>query len=115
MFHGVRGRFVRAVGDGEDPKSIPKHYVDYYDEALTLFRKFGSHQGIDEVPENYWPMICLMAEMKQTIEDLRLKVERLEGPDEDTTPPSDPQSSTPKIDGRSREGRALKAAQLVEA
>ena len=120
MFDGVQGMFVRAVGDGEDPKSIPKHYVDYYNESLLLFRKFGAHQGIGEINENFWPLICLMADMKQTVEDLRLKVERLEKRHDaeasDNLQPSNLQPSTSsRVDGRTKEGKAMKAAQLVEA
>lgn len=134
MFDGVRGHFIKAVGDGEDPKSIPEHYVKYYNDSLVLFRKFGAHQGITELHENFWPLICLMADMRKEIESLKSKAGKLEaaaGQATDSSPEvrepaarslqpvaalDDLGPSTPeKIDGRTKEGKALKAAHLVEA
>lgn len=73
MFDGVKGQFVKAMGDGVDPKTIPVHIVAYYDDAVRMFTKFGHYTGIEDVPHNLWPLICLLADLQDQIKKLEAK------------------------------------------
>jgi hypothetical protein len=102
MFNDVKSEFVQ-LGDGVDPETIPGRYKAYYDRASEMFRRFGHFKGADDLHPNVWPMLCLLADQQQRIEDLESRIFARE----DTRKPS--------IDLRTREGRALKEAQPVGA
>ena len=118
MFDGVKGQFVKACGDGVDPRTIPPHIVAYYDEAVRMFTKFGHFSGVEDVPHNDWPLICLMAELKMKADRLEARVMALEYKDTPTLSPFVADEDDPtvrRIDGRSREARAARQAQSVGA
>ena len=77
MFNEVKGSFV-ALGDGHDPKTVAEHYGKYYDEAMKMFLKFGHYGGTQEIHENYWPLICMLADQAKRIDGLCAKVQALE-------------------------------------
>ena len=121
MFKDVAGSFV-TLGDGHDPKSIPDHYGKYYDQTMKMFLRFGHYGGMREIHDNYWPMICLMADMVKRIDELEAKLnsnaysvadDAADAVESLTYSPAD----SPKIDLRTKEGRAMRAAnkQLVGA
>ena len=124
MFDTVKPYFVKVVGDGHDPKTIPAHIVEFYDKSVDLFRKFGAYIGVDDVPESYWPLICILADQKKRIDELeeRFRLSTLPpvgAPAVDAVQDADNPcvagdfSEHAKVDLRTREGRALKAQMAV--
>jgi hypothetical protein len=107
MFDGVKGFFVNAVGDCRDPKSIPGHYVRYYDKAVDLFRKFGSYTGVDDIPEQYWPVVCLLGDLAKRNDELEARIALLE----QNEALAEADRARPSVDLRTKEGRVWKAQQ----
>jgi hypothetical protein len=77
MFKDVQSSFV-ALGDGHDPVTIPAHYGKYYEEAAKVFLKFGHYGGTREIHDNYWPLICLLADQQKRIDELAAQVAAME-------------------------------------
>ena len=40
-----------------------------------MFRKFGHYQGINNVPDNDWPIICLLANQRRQIDELKMRLD----------------------------------------
>jgi len=101
MFDGVKGLFVKALGDGADPKSIPKHYVAYYDKCVEMYRKFGHFQGAEDIPYNDWPIICFLADLERRQAELENSRSGVGVSREDAQSPR-------RADFQAKEGRASK-------
>jgi hypothetical protein len=69
-FKDMQGSFVKLAEGGVDPDKIPKHYSVYYDNAFKTFQKFGHYGGVRDIPHNLWPVIIIMADMQEAINDL---------------------------------------------
>jgi hypothetical protein len=65
-FKQVQSSFV-SLGNGFDPQTIPAHYGEYYDRAVKTFLKFGHYGGVSEIHDNFWPLICLLADQEKRI------------------------------------------------
>ena len=83
-FKDMQGSFVKLAPGGVDPDKIPKHYSVYYDQAFKMFQKFGHYGGVRDIPHNLWPMICIMADMQESIRVLTDRLAEL-----DTEPESE--------------------------
>ena len=105
-FENVASSFIALAPDQCDPKRIPAHYADYYNRANAMFRRFRHFGGVPDIPHNFWPLVCLLAEAEQRITELEKRLaEKTESPT----------CNGPIIDGRTREARAMKAQQLAGA
>lgn len=107
MFKDVQSQFVH-LGDGADPQTISKHYGVYYDTAGRMFKRFGCFKGLDDIHPNIWPVICLLADQQKRIEELEA---RIVAPS--SLPVCNESVPKPRVDLRTRQGRALKEAQPV--
>ncbi len=118
MFNDVKSEFVQ-LGDGVDPETIPGRYKAYYDRASEMFRRFGHFKGADDLHPNVWPMLCLLADQQKRIEDLESRVFAHEDTPAKARPVEAPDprapDGKPKLDMRTRQGRASKEAQPVGA
>lgn len=107
MFKDVQSEFVH-LGDGTDPKTIPRHYQAYYDAAEEMFRRFRSFKGLNEMHPDIWPVVCLLADQEKRLAELEhhVLVLQRDGFKASVVP-------TGKVDGRTREARAAKDTQPV--
>lgn len=103
-WEGVRSQFVKPLGDGHDPKTIPQHYQEFYDQALALYGKFGHFNSVPEVPWNDWPLICLLADLNQKINKLEARLAEQE------TKPQAAVEPEPKVKHGPRRQPAVAAA-----
>ena len=98
-FKDMQGSFVKLAEGGVDPRKIPQHYGVYYDDAFKMFQKFGHYGGVRDIPHNLWPLVCIMADMQEAINDL---TDRLAVMDAERCLPAEPavQQPSPKKRGR---------------
>lgn len=114
-FKDVASSFVRLSCKTGDPTAIPQHYAKYYDRAYALFQKFGHYGGVREIPHNDWPIICLLADQEMRIEALEarlMEAARTQKPVSDFD--ANGVEEAPRIDMRTREGRALKMQMAMQ-
>ncbi len=109
MFKDVQSGFVH-LGDGADPQTIPKHYGVYYNAAGEMFKRFGCFKGLDDMHPNVWPLVCLLADQEKRLAELEHHVLVLQRDGFKASV-----AAGPKVDGRTREARALKETQPVGA
>ena len=101
MFKEVQSSFV-ALGNGYDPATVPPHYGKAYDEALKMFLKFGHYGGSREIHDNYWPLICLLADQGKRIDELAEQVKSLTA--------SEGEPSEPREHWKTRQARERREA-----
>jgi hypothetical protein len=98
--------FVRALCNENRPELLPAHYSAFYDRLAQRWSVLLSSREPDQ---RDWPLLSVLAEMfkekDEQIADLRSRLSALEI---DGAP-------VEKIDGRSREARALRSSTLVGA
>ncbi len=123
----AKARFSEVVGTPGAPKTVPDNIVEFWDDQLKICYRLASYTRVPRevwglmvfLPQKFDEISAQLKELKDEVESLKSKVEGTRS--ESDTAPSDQRSSghrpsvPPKIDGRSKAARALRAAQLVEA
>ena len=123
-FENVASSFIGLAPDQCDPKRIPAHYAAYYNRANAMFRRFRHFGGVPEIPHNFWPLVCLLAEAEERITELEKRLVEVQGvgvqcgvAGTEALPQQQPslRDSGQAIDRRTREGRAMRTQQLSGA
>ena len=115
----VKVRFARALIHKDKADDLPKFYVDFYDLVTRRCGELISQPGGPAKIE--WPMIAACAEFFHRLDE-RIKVLEHQPECNGKVPTATVQSAsvhmevpTPRVDLRTREGRALRQAQAVGA
>lgn len=70
-FEVVQSNFVMFSPDNIDPARIPPHIAEYYDRAFATYMDFRHYAGCRDIPQNDWPIVCLLAEQQRQIDELK--------------------------------------------
>lgn len=103
MEEHLKVEFARRLGFGQTPESLPKRYVVMYDE---LAEKWHQMLRNSDPPQAQWPIVALLTEHVRELEDRIEMIERAIH----AAP-----AAMPKMDGRTKEARAIRDAQNVGA
>jgi hypothetical protein len=61
----IKARFALAIGENGDPKTIPQHVIDFYDDAIKVYYPLTT---FNQIPRDHWPLMAILAERFKALE-----------------------------------------------